>query len=102
MNWQYIHSVLPQFFSATLTTLKISIISIILAIIVGLICSILITYHVRVLNRIAQFYIELSRNTPLLIQLFFLYYGLPKLGIKIDGFACGVIGLTFLGGSYMA
>ncbi|HFF4473669.1 TPA: amino acid ABC transporter permease, partial [Acinetobacter baumannii] len=46
MNWQYIHSVLPQFFSATLTTLKISIISIILAIIVGLICSILITYHV--------------------------------------------------------
>ncbi|WP_447502218.1 amino acid ABC transporter permease, partial [Acinetobacter pittii] len=48
------------------------------------------------------FYIELSRNTPLLIQLFFLYYGLPKLGIKIDGFACGVIGLTFLGGSYMA
>ncbi|MDP9802744.1 amino acid ABC transporter permease [Acinetobacter calcoaceticus] len=102
MNWQYIHSVLPQFFSATLTTLKISIISIILAIIVGLICSILITYRVRVLNRIAQFYIELSRNTPLLIQLFFLYYGLPKLGIKIDGFACGVIGLTFLGGSYMA
>ena len=102
MNWQYIHSVLPQFFSATLTTLKISIISIILAIIVGLICSILITYRVRVLNRIAQFYIELSRNTPLLIQLFFLYYGLPKLGIKIDGFTCGVIGLTFLGGSYMA
>ena len=102
MNWQYIHSVLPQFFSATLITLKISIISIILAIIVGLICSILITYRVRVLNRIAQFYIELSRNTPLLIQLFFLYYGLPKLGIKIDGFACGVIGLTFLGGSYMA
>ncbi|RSR63965.1 amino acid ABC transporter permease, partial [Acinetobacter baumannii] len=93
---------LPQFFSATLTTLKISIISIILAIIVGLICSILITYRVRVLNRIAQFYIELSRNTPLLIQLFFLYYGLPKLGIKIDGFTCGVIGLTFLGGSYMA
>ena len=73
-----------------------------MAIIVGLICSILITYRVRVLNRIAQFYIELSRNTPLLIQLFFLYYGLPKLGIKIDGFACGVIGLTFLGGSYMA
>ncbi len=31
-----------------------------------------------------------------------MYYGLPKLGIKIDGFACGVIGLTFLGGSYMA
>lgn len=102
MNWQYIYSVMPQFASAMVTTLKISIISIILAILVGLICSILITYRVRVFDKIAKIYIELSRNTPLLIQLFFLYYGLPKLGIKIDGFSCGVIGLTFLGGSYMA
>jgi len=102
LNWQYIYSVMPQFASAMVTTLKISIISIILAILVGLICSILITYRVRVFDKIAKIYIELSRNTPLLIQLFFLYYGLPKLGIKIDGFSCGVIGLTFLGGSYMA
>lgn len=102
MNWQYIYSVMPQFASAMVTTLKISIISIILAILVGLICSILITYRVRVFDKIAKIYIELSRNTPLLIQLFFLYYGLPKLGIKIDGFTCGVIGLSFLGGSYMA
>ncbi|WP_213067183.1 amino acid ABC transporter permease [Acinetobacter sp. CFCC 10889] len=102
MNWQYIYSVMPQFVSATLTTLKISMISIILAIVVGLICSVLITYKIKILNKIAKVYIEISRNTPLLIQLFFLYYGLPKLGIKIDGFTCGVIGLTFLGGSYMA
>jgi len=102
LNWQYIYSVMPQFASAMVTTLKISVISIILAILVGLICSILITYRVRVFDKIAKIYIELSRNTPLLIQLFFLYYGLPKLGIKIDGFSCGVIGLTFLGGSYMA
>lgn len=102
MNWQYIYSVMPQFASAMVTTLKISIISIILAILVGLICSILITYRVRGFDKIAKIYIELSRNTPLLIQLFFLYYGLPKLGIKIDGFSCGVIGLAFLGGSYMA
>ena len=102
MNWQYIYSVMPQFVSATLTTLKISIMSIILAIVVGLICSVVITYKIKIFDKIAKIYIEISRNTPLLIQLFFLYYGLPKLGIKIDGFTCGVIGLTFLGGSYMA
>ena len=102
MNWQYIYSVMPQFVSATLTTLKISMISIILAIVVGLICSVLITYKIKIFDKIAKIYIEISRNTPLLIQLFFLYYGLPKLGIKIDGFTCGVIGLAFLGGSYMA
>jgi len=51
---------------------------------------------------VCRAYIELSRNTPLLVQLFFLYYGLPKFGIRLSGFACGVIGLTFLGAAYMA
>ena len=57
---------------------------------------------IPVLSQIASAYIELSRNTPLLVQLFFLYFGLPKLGIRIPGEACAVIGLAFLGGSYMA
>jgi polar amino acid transport system permease protein len=47
-------------------------------------------------------YIEISRNTPLLVQLFFIYYGLPKLGIRLSAQSCGVIGLAFLGGSYMS
>ena len=102
MNWQYIHSVTPQFFHATLTTLKISLISVFLAMLLGLVCSVILTYRVRMLDKCVKLYIELSRNTPLLIQLFFLYYGLPKIGIKLEGFVCGVIGLTFLGGSYMA
>lgn len=102
LDWQYIQSVLPQFYAATLMTLKISFIGIVLSILLGLICSIISTYQARILNKIVKVYIEVSRNTPLLIQLFFLYYGLPKIGIKLDGFSCGVIGLTFLGGSYMA
>ena len=102
MDWLYINSVLPQFYEATITTLKISSIGIVLSILVGLICSLILINRVPILNKIVAIYIELSRNTPLLIQLFFLYYGLPKIGIKIDGFSCGIIGLTFLGGSYMA
>ncbi|MGE8643902.1 amino acid ABC transporter permease [Acinetobacter vivianii] len=102
MDWQYIHSVLPQFYAAMLMTLKISSIGIVLSILLGLICSVISTYQIRILNKVVKIYIEVSRNTPLLIQLFFLYYGLPKIGIKLDGFTCGVIGLTFLGGSYMA
>jgi polar amino acid transport system permease protein len=57
---------------------------------------------VKVLKTIVQVYIELSRNTPLLIQLFFLYFGLTKLGITLSEYVCAVIGLSFLGGSYMA
>jgi polar amino acid transport system permease protein len=47
-------------------------------------------------------YIELARNTPLLIQLYFLYYGVSKLGLVMSGEMCAIIGLTFLGGGYMA
>ena len=57
---------------------------------------------IPILNGIAQGYIELSRNTPLLIQLFFLYFGLPKVGILLSAEQCAVAGLIFQGGSYMA
>ena len=59
-------------------------------------------YRIPILRQIVVVYIEISRNTPLLIQLFFIYYGLPKIGIRTDPEACGIAGLAFLGGSYMA
>ncbi|MDS0527289.1 amino acid ABC transporter permease [Clostridium sp. SHJSY1] len=102
MNWQFIVNYIPKFWQATILTVELAILGIIFSVIIGLICSNLIYYKVKIFSIIAKAYIELSRNTPLLIQLFFLYYGLPKMGIKIDGFQCGVIGLSFLGGSYMA
>ena len=44
---------------------------------------------------------ELARNTPLLIQLFFVYFALPALGIKVSGFTAAIITMTFLGGAYL-
>lgn len=102
MNWEYIWQVLPKFVDATVLTLQLSLSGILLSVIIGIICAVITTYKVRFLNPLAKAYIELSRNTPLLIQVFFLYFGLSKIGIKLDGFSCAVIGLAFLGGSYMA
>ena len=59
-------------------------------------------YKIPVARQITAVYIELSRNTPLLVQLFFLYYGFPKIGVRLSAEVCGVVGLAFLGGSYMA
>ena len=59
-------------------------------------------YRIPVLKLIAGAYIELFRNTPLLVQLFFLYFGLPKIGLSISAEWCGALGLGLLGGSYMA
>ena len=101
MDFGFIKQVFPLYIHAAILTLKIGILGIILAIAVGLVCTLILHKKIPLLRQLVSIYIELSRNTPLLIQLFFIYYGLPKLGIKIDAFVCGVLGLAFLGGSYM-
>ncbi len=87
---------------AALLTLTIGAAGIVCAVILGFACAMAKYYRVPVARQIVSAYIELSRNTPLIVQLFFLYFGLPKAGILLSSEACGIIGLTFLGGSYMA
>jgi amino ABC transporter, permease protein, 3-TM region, his/glu/gln/arg/opine family len=102
MNWEYILQALPRFVDASIMTLHLAFWGIVLSLLIGLFCAVIMAYKVNALSWLVKGYIELSRNTPLLIQVFFLYFGLSKIGIKLDGFTCGVIGLAFLGGSYMA
>lgn len=102
LNWEFIAKYLPLYREAAWLTLRLGLIGIALSILIGLICAIVQYDKIPVLRRIVGAYIELSRNTPLLIQLFFIYYGLPKLGIRTDPASCGIAGLAFLGGSYMA
>ena len=102
IDWQFIISKLPLYEKAAGLTLKLAFWGILVSILIGIICSVIIFYKIKGLNIIVRAYIELSRNTPLLIQLFFLYYGLTKLGITLSENTCAIIGLSFLGGSYMA
>ncbi len=102
MDFEFIKTYTPMYVEAAKLTMTIAFQGILLSTLVGFICCLIRYYKVPMLQRIIGVYIELSRNTPLLIQLFFLYFGLPKLGIFLSSEACGVLGLTFLGGSYMA
>ena len=102
MDFDFIRTYIPMYVEAAQLTMKIAIQGILLSTVVGFVCCLIRYYKVPIIQRIVGLYIELSRNTPLLIQLFFLYFGLPKLGIVLSYEACGVLGLTFLGGSYMA
>lgn len=102
LNWGFIEKYLPLYEEAAWLTLRLGIIGIVFAVLIGLICAVVQYYKVPVLRRIVGVYVELSRNTPLLIQLFFIYYGLPKIGISTDAATCGIAGLAFLGGSYMS
>lgn len=102
MNWAFIVKYLPVYEEAAWLTVKTGTAGIVLSVIIGIICAGILYYRVPVLRRLVSAYVEISRNTPLLVQLFFIYYGIPKVsGIKTDAFVCGIVGLAFLGGSYM-
>ena len=102
MDMDFIRRFTPMYVKAAGLTLRIGAIGILLSLAVGALCCLARWYRVPVLKQIASAYIELARNTPLLVQLFFLYFGLPKVGVKLSAEACAITGLTFLGGAYMA
>ena len=102
MDWSFIEKYTPMYVQAAELTMNIALIGILLSVLIGLLCSVIQHLKIPVLRNIVGCYIELSRNTPLLVQLFFLYFGFPRLGIRLSSELCGVVGLAFLGGSYMA
>ena len=102
MASQMMSEALPQYIHAMGVTLKLASIGIALALIIGLISSFVIYFKLPIFRQIASANTEISRNTPLLIQLFFLYYGLPRIGIQLEKETVGIIGLAFLGGGYMS
>lgn len=84
---------LPLLGKGALVTLQISILSMCLAVLLGLLISLVRLYAPPYLAFLATAYVELIRGTPLLIQLFIIFYGLPHLGIKLSPLVAAVLGL---------
>ena len=102
LNIDFMVKYLPWYVDAAILTVRIALWGILLSLLVGAACAVIKYYRIPVVYRVVSVYVEVSRNTPLLVQLFFLYFGLPKVGVVLSSEACAVIGLAFLGGSYMA
>ena len=81
MNWGIVFRSLPTYAEAALLTVRVALFGIAGALLVGMCCAVAQHFRLPVARQVAAAYIEISRNTPLLVQLFFLYYGLPKLGV---------------------
>lgn len=102
MDPQVIGRYLPIYGRAVLVTVEVSALGILLAIAIGLLCASVRYARVPAVGRLAGGYVQLARNTPLIVLLFFIYYGLPKVEIRLSQLASAVIGLAFIGGGYMA
>jgi polar amino acid transport system substrate-binding protein len=84
---------LPLLLRGAVTTIELSVLGMLLAIVLGLVVVLMRLYGIFPLRWFACVYVEVIRGTPLLIQLFLIYYGLPQIGIRFDPFLAGVLGL---------
>lgn len=102
-EWSVIIQTLPYLLKATVTTVKLAVISIFFGVIIGLIVALMKISRIKILNLIGSFYTWVFRGIPLLVQLFLIYFGLSAaLGIDLKSFTAAVIGISICGGAYIA
>lgn len=83
-------------------TIPLTAISFSIALVIAITVAIIQFAHVKVISQIARFYIWIIRGTPLLVQLYVVFFGLPNLGIIIDPFPCAILVFSLNEGAYCA
>ena len=93
-------SFIPLLRAGIAITVPLAIISFVLGLILALLTALARISGVKPLDALARFYVWIFRGTPLMVQLFIIFYGLPKLGIIIDAWPAAIIGFTLNVGAY--
>lgn len=93
-DWEFVFSHAYLFKDALLLTLQISAVGILLSFIIGFVCALLLSFKkIFFLSMCAGIYTEIARNTPLVLQIFFLYFGLNRIGLELSAFWCASFGV---------
>lgn len=101
-NYQMMVNYMPDIMTGLQNTILISLISIVLAVVWGVLVALARLSHKPWLKRSAIAYVEFIRSTPLLVQVYFLFFGLPEFGIILPAFLVGVMALMLNSGAYAA
>lgn len=103
LDFSVITPYFPMFLKAASITLQVGIGSFILAVVIAIIVGTLRTKRLpKVINFLLGVYVEFFRGTPLLIQLFVVYYGLPSFGIKVPAMAASIMTIGINSGAYLS
>ena len=102
-HWGILVDAFPKLLSyGVRVTVPLTILSFALALVISVIVAMIQYANVPVLRQVCRFYIWIVRGTPLLVQLYLVFYGLPSLGITLDAFPTAVLVFGFNEGAYMA
>jgi polar amino acid transport system permease protein len=85
----------------TLTTIQLTVAAALLGLAIGIGCALLRTQGPRATRRLVDSYVEIIRNTPLLVQCFFVFFGLPSAGVRMTAGQAAVVALSFNFGAYV-
>ncbi|MDD3699886.1 amino acid ABC transporter permease [Candidatus Sordicultor fermentans] len=96
-----LYEALPALLVGALATLRITALSIAVGLVIGLGAGLARVWPNSFLRSISSAYIELIRGTPLLVQIFLVYFGLPALGLNLDPFVAGVLAMGINSGAYV-
>jgi His/Glu/Gln/Arg/opine family amino acid ABC transporter permease subunit len=89
-----------ELWEAFKATMKAAAIGVALSFAIGLVFGAIRAHRIPVLSQIIWVYVEVIRNTPILVQIFFLFYGLPQLGYIVDNFTVAWLSITIWGGAF--
>jgi polar amino acid transport system permease protein len=92
---------LPELLKGAVVTFELGLLTFWGGALIGLLGASLKTFGGRLLRGLANAYVVFFTNTPALIQIYFLYFGLPEFGIRWDNYVCVLIGLTLNAGAYL-
>lgn len=99
-DWDYAWEIVPDLAEGMWVTVRLTVYAMCLALVLGLVLAILRRARLRVVRWPVGFVVEFIRSTPLLIQLYFLFFVLPSYDIVLSGFTCAVLGLGVHYGCY--
>src|SRR5690625_4611702 len=102
LDFSLVQSFIPYLLKAAWITLVLSVISIIVGLVLGLFITLMKISKYKILTLFADLYLWVIRGTPLLVQLFLVYFGLPQVGIDLTPFTSAIIALGVNTSAYVA
>lgn len=102
LDFSLVQNFIPYLLKAAWITLILSLISIVVGLVLGLFITLMKISKYKILVLFADFYLWVIRGTPLLVQLFLVYFGLPQIGIELSPFTSAIIALGVNASAYIA
>jgi polar amino acid transport system permease protein len=98
--WAFVSENWRELLDGFVNTLKVSAIAIAGSAVIGVVLGAARAYRIPVVSQLTAVYVEIIRNTPILVQIFMLFFALPQAGIRLDAFTTAWVAVTLWGGAF--